>query len=95
MWAGTAHVQLPSGRGFVLSTTYIPIDCFRQGAIHNVKAFVESIRAGKPINNAVQSVDSNLNAILGRTAAYRQQMVTWDELMASEEKYEVELKLQW
>ncbi len=70
-------------------------DTFRQGAINNVKAFVQSVRSGKPINNAAQSVDSNLTAILGRTAAYRQQMVTWEELMASEERFEAELKLRW
>jgi predicted dehydrogenase len=58
-------------------------DTFRQGAINNVKAFVVSVHDGKPINNADQSVESNLTAILGRTAAYQQRMVTWDELLKS------------
>jgi hypothetical protein len=40
-------------------------------------------------------VESTLTAILGRTAAYRQQIVTWDEMMKSNEKFEAELKLQW
>ena len=34
-------------------------------------------------------------AILGRTAAYKQRMVTWDELMASTEKWNADLKLRW
>jgi myo-inositol 2-dehydrogenase/D-chiro-inositol 1-dehydrogenase len=70
-------------------------DTFRQGAINNVKAFVQSIRDGKPVNNAAQAVESNLTAILGRTAAYQQRVVTWDELMNSKEKFEPSLKLRW
>lgn len=70
-------------------------DTFKQGAINNVKAFVQSIRDGKPLNNAGQAVESNLTAILGRTAAYKQGEVTWDEMMKSNEKFEVPLKLRW
>ena len=70
-------------------------DTFRQGAVNNVKAFVESIRTGKLLNNTEQAVDSNLTAILGRTAAYKQATVTWDELLKSDEKWHADLKLRW
>jgi myo-inositol 2-dehydrogenase/D-chiro-inositol 1-dehydrogenase len=70
-------------------------DTFRQGAINNVKAFVESIRTGKFLNNAEQAVESNLTAILGRTAAYRQTVVTWDEMLASAERWQADLRLRW
>lgn len=71
-------------------------DTFRQGAINNVVAFIRSIREGKPIYNADESVKSNLTAILGRMAAYANgPMITWDEMMKSEERYEVNLKLRW
>jgi myo-inositol 2-dehydrogenase/D-chiro-inositol 1-dehydrogenase len=70
-------------------------DTFKQGAVNNVKAFVESIKTGKLLNNAEQAVDSNLTAILGRTAAYKQTMVTWDELMSSTERWHADLKLRW
>ncbi len=70
-------------------------DTFRQGAINNVKAFVDSIRTGKLLNNAEQAVESNLTAILGRTAAYRNGTVTWDEMMRSDERYQIDLKLRW
>jgi len=70
-------------------------DTFRQGAINNVKAFIASIQSGKPLNNAETAVESNLTAILGRTAAYRNGTVTWDELMQSNEKFEANLKLRW
>jgi predicted dehydrogenase len=70
-------------------------DTFRQGAINNVKAFVDSIQTGKLVNNAEQAVESNLTAILGRNAAYGNQLITWEELLKSEEKYEANLKLRW
>jgi predicted dehydrogenase len=70
-------------------------DTFKEGALANVKAFVQSIRTGKYLNNTEVAVESTLTAILGRTAAYRQQPVTWDEMMASNEKLEAELKLRW
>ena len=70
-------------------------DTFRQGAINNVKAFIESIRTGKPVNNATQAVESNLTAILGRTAAYQGRTVTWDEMMKSDERWEANLQLRW
>ncbi len=70
-------------------------DTFTGGAITNVKDFIGSIRAGKPINNAAVAVESNFSGILGRMAAYAQRTVTWDEMMASTEKWEVSLKLQW
>lgn len=68
---------------------------FREGAVSNVKAFIESIRLGKLLNNAETAVESNLTAILGRMAAYQERVVTWDEMMASTEKYEVEMTLRW
>lgn len=53
---------------------------FRDGAIANVKRFAESIRSGKPLNNVVDAVNSNLTAILGRTAAYEGREVNWAEV---------------
>ncbi|MCW5980712.1 MAG: Gfo/Idh/MocA family oxidoreductase [Bryobacteraceae bacterium] len=70
-------------------------DTFRQGAINNVKAFIESIRTGKLVNNAEQAVESNLTAILGRMAAYAGREVTWDEMMRSNERFEAALRLRW
>jgi myo-inositol 2-dehydrogenase/D-chiro-inositol 1-dehydrogenase len=70
-------------------------DTFRQGAINNVKAFIESVRTGKLLNNAETAVESNLTAILGRTAAYKGAAVTWDEMMQANEKLEANFKLRW
>ncbi len=70
-------------------------DTFTGGCITNIQNFVESIRAGKPINNAATAVESNLTGILGRMAAYRGGSVTWAEMMESSEKWEAALKLKW
>ncbi|MFN7932840.1 MAG: Gfo/Idh/MocA family oxidoreductase [Bryobacteraceae bacterium] len=60
---------------------------FKDGAVANMKAFVESIRSGKAVNNSEEAVRSNLTAILGRMAASRRAVVTWDEMMQTTEPY--------
>ena len=70
-------------------------DTFKGGCVTNIKNFIDSIRAGRPINNAAVAVESNLTGILGRTAAYREATVTWEEMMASTERWEADLKLRW
>lgn len=63
----------------------------RQGTIDNIKAFVESVRTGRLLNNAADTVRSNLTAILGRAAAYRGAEVTWQEMIRSGEKLDLRL----
>ncbi len=70
-------------------------DTFTGGCIANVMNFIESIRLGKPINNAVTAVESNLTGILGRMAAYTERTVTWAEMLASTERWEANLELRW
>ena len=54
-----------------------------------------SIRNGTPIYNYEESVKSNLTGILGRTAAYKNREVTWEEMMKADEKWTSDLKLAW
>ncbi len=63
-------------------------DTTRLGARTNVQDFLASIRSGKPIDNTAAAAQSNLTAILGRTAAYRKRSVTWEEMLRSGEKFE-------
>jgi predicted dehydrogenase len=66
---------------------------YPNGAIRNIATFYESVTRGDYSNSTVTpSVRSNLTTILGRTAAYRRQEVTWDEVMKSTEKFEPNLK---
>jgi predicted dehydrogenase len=52
------------------------------------KAFIESITSGKLLNEAETGAESALSAILGRTAAYSGEEVTWSELLASGERWD-------
>jgi len=46
---------------------------------------IESIRAGKPINELKNVAESTLTAIMGRLAAYTGKAVTWEQALNSEE----------
>ena len=54
---------------------------FREGAQRNVKQFVANIKEGKVTHNGDVSAESTLTCVLGRTAAYEEREVTWDEMM--------------
>lgn len=57
------------------------------------KAFIESIRSGKWINEAQQGAESALTAIMGREAAYTGKEVVWQKLVASKQKTDPKLNL--
>lgn len=66
---------------------------YRDGAVVNIANFHANILAGNVANETVApSVRSNLVTILGRTAAYRGEVVKWDQLLAMNEKLELDLK---
>lgn len=63
------------------------------GAEKNIAAFHASITKGDCANSTVApSVRSNLTTILGRTAAYKQTEVTWEQMMKSAEKWKFDTK---
>jgi myo-inositol 2-dehydrogenase/D-chiro-inositol 1-dehydrogenase len=72
------------------STGVVKISPYIQEHIH----LVTSIRTNKPVNEAERTAISTLTAIMGRTAAYTGQKVTWEDMMTSNnrlgpEKYEL------
>jgi len=64
-----------------------------QADVEKQKSFVESITSGQFHNQAAQGVESALSAMLGRTAAYTGRLVTWDELMKSEEVFDPQIDI--
>lgn len=64
----------------------------RQGTIDNIKLFVDSVRSGRAVNNTAVAAESTLTAVLGRMAAYGERVVTWDEMMRSNEKLDYRLQ---
>ncbi|MCC6585534.1 MAG: Gfo/Idh/MocA family oxidoreductase [Bryobacterales bacterium] len=64
---------------------------FRDGAIANIKKFAEAVRGGEKINNVAQAVETNLTAILGRTAAYKGGEVTWTDMLRDGEGWDAQI----
>ncbi len=62
-----------------------------KSVVANAKKFTDSIHSGHFVNNVPDSVKTNLTALLGRTAAYKGTVVTMDEMMRANEKYELSL----
>jgi len=52
------------------------------------KAFIDSIKNGRYVNESIPGAEAALSAILGRTAAYKGEEVTWNEILASDEKWD-------
>lgn len=48
---------------------------------------INSIRAGKPLNEARQVAESTLTAIMGRESAYSGQSITWDAALNSSRRW--------
>ena len=57
------------------------------------KAFIDSIMSGKYLNETKSGADSTLAAILGRESALQKKEMTWDELIASNQKLDPKLNL--
>ncbi len=67
-------------------------EIYEQGAVTNIAAFHAAIQKRDTSNPTVEeSVRSTLVSILGRTAAYRHRVVTWDEMMRDNERLSPDL----
>lgn len=66
---------------------------YKQGAVNNIAAFHAAIQNADCANATVEeSVRSNLLTILGRTAAYENRVVTWKEILSSDQRLVANLK---
>lgn len=66
---------------------------YADGVVGNIKTFYENVTQGNYANLTVApSVRSNLTTILGRTAAYKNEVVTWDQMLKRKEKFAPDLK---
>jgi predicted dehydrogenase len=65
---------------------------YTSGTMTNIADFHRAVTEGDCTNPTVApSVRSNLTAVLGRSAGYKGQVVTWDELLRSGERWEPDL----
>ncbi|MBI5770656.1 MAG: Gfo/Idh/MocA family oxidoreductase [Verrucomicrobia bacterium] len=65
---------------------------YKDGAVANIAAFHQRVLKKDAANLTVEpSVNSNLVAIMGRTAAQEKRTVTWSELIATKKKLQADL----
>ncbi|MCF7669213.1 MAG: Gfo/Idh/MocA family oxidoreductase [Verrucomicrobia bacterium] len=65
---------------------------YTNGVVNNIATFHDDIKNGNYSNPTVKpSVRSNLTTILGRTAAYKNSEVTWDEMIKANRKLEYDM----
>lgn len=57
------------------------------------RSFIESITSGHPVNEIAAGVETALSCMLGRMAGYTGRTVTWEELLAHGESYELGMNL--
>lgn len=69
------------------------VEPLREATPEKAKALVESIQSGNYHNEIKKGVESCLSAILGREAAYEGTDMTWDELIASDQHWDMKLDL--
>jgi myo-inositol 2-dehydrogenase / D-chiro-inositol 1-dehydrogenase len=69
-----------------------PVD-LHQANITKQQAMIEGIKAGKFDNQTEQGSDTTLTMILGRMAAYSGKEVTWDQMIKSQQNWNLKLNL--
>lgn len=80
------NVSIAGARPFAGGSTG---NLFTDGAKRNIATFYDAIQKGDVSNPTVApSVRSNLTTILGRMAAYQKAEVTWEQMLATNEKWE-------
>jgi myo-inositol 2-dehydrogenase/D-chiro-inositol 1-dehydrogenase len=57
------------------------------------RTFIDSIAYGRPHNQLASGIETALSCMLGRMAAYQQHEVTWEDLLAHGETYQLGINL--
>ena len=90
-WKSNEGAEQPKSSGFAANGAFS--DNLAQADSEKDKAFIESIVSGKFHNQAALGVESALSAMLARMAGRKGRLVTWDELIASNEQYKLGLNM--
>jgi len=90
-WKSNDAAAQPKSSGFAANGAFS--DNLAQADSEKDKAFIESIVSGKFHNQAALGVESALSAMLARMAGRKGRLVTWDELIASNEQYKLGLDM--
>ncbi len=84
------EVRMPGNEAFEGGEV---INLYQGGALRNVNSFYEYVREGDHSNPSVMpSLNATYAAILGRDAAERRGLLTWDEMFRENRSLEVDLR---
>ncbi len=87
--SGPVQITLNSGYKWEAGT----MQALATAVANKARAFVDGINKGKFDNEAEQGAETTLTTIMGRTAAYRGEVVTWEQVANSDEKWDPKLNL--
>ena len=87
-WKWAAPTKPKAGAG-KFSITGAFSDNLARADAEKHKSFLASITSGKFHNQASTGAESSLSAMLGRQSAYLKRELSWEELLKSEEKWEL------
>jgi len=90
-WADSAGTQAGSGQ-FAANGAFE--DNLKDADREKERSFIESITSGQPHNQIAAGVETALSCMLGRMAGLTRREVTWDELLAHGENYELGFKVE-
>jgi len=82
-YVGTKGVIEPS-KGPLPVDKKAKLEPLSMAYVREHKDLIDSIRAGRPINEGRQVAESTLTAIMGRMSAYTGKLVTWEQAMNSQ-----------
>lgn len=89
-WTWEASTAQPTG-SFAANGAFT--DNLAQADSEKDKGFIESITSGKFHNQIAAGVESARSCMLGRMAGDLKRPVTWDELLAKGEKYQLDINM--
>lgn len=91
-WQDPSQPATQSGSGqFAANGSFL--DNLKYADRDKDRSFIDSIASGKPHNEIAAGVETALSCMLGRMAGYQKREVTWEELMAHGENYELGMDL--
>jgi predicted dehydrogenase len=91
-WEWKSDAPAPTGNA-QFATNGAFTDNLGQADAEKDKGFIDSIVSGKPHNQIALGVESARSAMLARMAARQKRVITWDELLAKGDTFELGMDL--
>ena len=93
-WAWKESLETPSDGPVKFAANGSFADNLASADRNKERSFIDSITTGACHNQIAAGVETALSCMLGRMAGYQQRPITWDQLLAHGENYELGMNLQ-